>query len=180
MDSVDDAAALPDGPPPEPVPPTYVVGISASAGGLDPPEALFATLPTDTGMAFAVVQHLSPDFESRMDELLGRQTTLRIRHVRSGDVIEPNTVYLAPPRKEIILSGGRFLLTEIDAGQAFSLPIDLVSCRDFLIYLQPPAQKMNDAVTGRRTPPRRPRKSVSRSTAKRSSSGRGAARASRS
>src|SRR5689334_56419 len=57
----------------------HVVGIGASAGGLDSLERLFAQLPTDTGMAFVVLQHLSPDFKSLMDELLSRRTPLRIR-----------------------------------------------------------------------------------------------------
>src|SRR4029079_12933994 len=57
----------------------HVVGIGASAGGLDSLERLFAQLPTDTGMAFVVLQHLSPDFKSVMDELLARRTQLRVR-----------------------------------------------------------------------------------------------------
>src|SRR5262249_27447510 len=51
-----------------------VVGIGASAGGLEALERLFRSLPSDTGMAFVIVQHLSPDFRSLMDELLARQT----------------------------------------------------------------------------------------------------------
>ena len=53
--------------------PTLVVGVGASAGGLEALERLFSATPEDSGMAFVVVQHLSPDFESRMDELLSRQ-----------------------------------------------------------------------------------------------------------
>ena len=49
-----------------------VVGVGASAGGLEPLERLFAAMPHDSGMAFVVLQHLSPDFESKMDELLAR------------------------------------------------------------------------------------------------------------
>ena len=60
-------------------------------------------------MAFVVVQHLSPDFVSMMDELLVRQTTLPIRTVTDGIEIQPNTIYLMPPRKEMIISGGRLL-----------------------------------------------------------------------
>jgi two-component system CheB/CheR fusion protein len=50
------------------IPPRYVVGIGASAGGLDPLVRFFDNLPNDTGMAFVIVQHLSPDFKSLMDE----------------------------------------------------------------------------------------------------------------
>src|SRR5215475_14894354 len=62
----------------------HVVGIGASAGGLDSLERLFAHLPTDTGMAFVVLQHLSPDFKSLMDELLSRRTSLPIRRPSTG------------------------------------------------------------------------------------------------
>ncbi len=55
----------------------YVVGIGASAGGLEALEQFFNAIPHDTGMAFVVVQHLSPDFESHMEALLGRQTRSR-------------------------------------------------------------------------------------------------------
>jgi two-component system CheB/CheR fusion protein len=85
---------------------------------------LFANLPNDTGMAFVVVQHLSPDFESRMDELLGRQTALPIYPVHDGIEVRPNAVYLIPPRKDMIMSGGKLLLTDKDDVRGFSLPID--------------------------------------------------------
>src|SRR5262245_42476707 len=55
-----------------------IVGVGSSAGGLDSLETLFSRLPTNTGMAFVVLHHLSPDFKSLMDELLSRRTSLRI------------------------------------------------------------------------------------------------------
>ena len=54
----------------------YVVGIGASAGGLEALEAFFDNVPLPSGMAFVVIQHLSPDFKSLMDELLARHTSL--------------------------------------------------------------------------------------------------------
>ncbi|MDX1944069.1 MAG: chemotaxis protein CheB, partial [Pirellulaceae bacterium] len=103
----------------------YVVGIGASAGGLEALERLFRKMPVDTGMAFVVVQHLSPDFVSMMDELLVRQTTLAIHTVTNGMEVAPNSIYLMPPRKEMIISGGRLLLTDKDPSQGLALPIDL-------------------------------------------------------
>jgi two-component system CheB/CheR fusion protein len=105
--------------------PLHVVGIGASAGGLEALERLFRQMPVDTGMAFVVVQHLSPDFVSMMDELLVRQTTLPVHTVTDGIEIEPNAIYLIPPRKEMIISGGRLLLTDKDPSQGLTLPIDL-------------------------------------------------------
>src|SRR3954470_16432379 len=96
-----------------------LVGVGPSAGGLEPLERLFAAVPNPCGMAFVVLQHLSPDFESRMDELLGRQTTLTIHRVVDGMAVEPNAIYLIPPRKEMIISGGRLLLSDKEEGRAF-------------------------------------------------------------
>jgi two-component system CheB/CheR fusion protein len=103
----------------------YVVGIGASAGGLEALERFFANVPVDSGMAFVVVQHLSPDFKSLMDELLARRTSLPIHLVVDGMRIEPDHVYLIPPKKEMIISGGRLLLSERDQKQELTLPIDV-------------------------------------------------------
>src|SRR5690348_5652834 len=94
--------------------PTYVVGIGASAGGLEALERFFANLPPNTGNAFVVVQHLSPDFKSLMDELLARHTDMPIHLVAEGMPVEANHVYLIPPKKEMIISGGRLHLSERD------------------------------------------------------------------
>ncbi len=105
--------------------PLYVVGIGASAGGLDALERFFTKVPSDSGMSFVIVQHLSPDFRSLMDELLARRTRIPIRHVEDGMPVEPNHVYLIPPKKEMIISGGKLLLSERDQKQELSLPIDV-------------------------------------------------------
>jgi two-component system, chemotaxis family, CheB/CheR fusion protein len=104
--------------------PSYVVGIGASAGGLDAIERFFDNVPRDTGMAFVIVQHLSPDFKSMMDELLARHTQLPIRLVEDGMPVEADHVYLNPPKNEMIISGGRLLLSEQDRQQERTLPID--------------------------------------------------------
>src|SRR4051812_8222354 len=105
--------------------PRFVVGIGASAGGLDPLVRFFENLPKDTGIAFVIVQHLSPDFKSLMDELLARHTALPIHLVEDGMEVEADHVYLIPPKKEMIISGGRLLLSERDRQQELSLPIDM-------------------------------------------------------
>lgn len=102
----------------------YVVGVGASAGGLEALEAFFKHMPSDAGMAFVVVQHLSPDFKSLMDELLSRRTEITIHRVEDGMAVEPNAIYLIPPKKEMIISGGRLLLTDKDPATGLSLPID--------------------------------------------------------
>ncbi|MEO7092282.1 MAG: chemotaxis protein CheB, partial [Polyangiales bacterium] len=106
-------------------PSTIVVGIGASAGGLEALQNFFDNLAGDTELAFVVVQHLSPDFKSLMDELLGRHTELPIQLVEDGMRVEAGHVYLIPPKKEMIISGGRLLLSERDKKQELSLPIDV-------------------------------------------------------
>ncbi|HEU4689379.1 MAG TPA: chemotaxis protein CheB, partial [Vicinamibacterales bacterium] len=103
----------------------HIVGIGASAGGLDSLERLFTHLPSDTGMAFVVLQHLSPDFKSVMDELLSRRTPMRIVHAEHDLRVEPNTVYLLPPMKEMIIRQRRLLLNDRDPRHGLTLPIDM-------------------------------------------------------
>jgi len=102
----------------------HIVAVGASAGGLESLERLFTNLPTDTGMAFVVLQHLSPDFKSLMDELLGRRTSIPIRQAEHEMAVEPNTVYLLPPMKEMIIKGRKLLLSDRDPRHGLALPID--------------------------------------------------------
>lgn len=101
-----------------------VVGIGASAGGLESLEQLFAQIGENTNMAFVVIQHLSPDHKSMMDELLSRHSRMPICVVSHGIEVRPNHIYLLPPRKEMVISGGRLWLTEKDRMQSLTLPID--------------------------------------------------------
>lgn len=103
----------------------YIVGIGASAGGLEPLERFFSEVPASTGLAFVVVQHLSPDFKSMMDQLLGRRTSLPITVVEDGVSVAPDHIYLIPPKKEMIVSGGRLLLRDKAADHELTLPIDI-------------------------------------------------------
>ncbi|MEM6469137.1 MAG: chemotaxis protein CheB [Planctomycetota bacterium] len=104
--------------------PFYIVGVGASAGGLEALELLFSSISEESGMAFVVVQHLSPDFKSLMVELLARHTRMKIKRVENGMVVEPNTVYLLPPKQEMIIQGGKLLLRERVGDGNLSLPID--------------------------------------------------------
>lgn len=102
----------------------FIVGIGASAGGLEALEQLFRKMPVDHDLAFVVVQHLSPDFDSLMDKLLARETKLPIHLIEDGMKVEPRAVYLLPPKKEVILSEGRLLLADRAPNRELSFPID--------------------------------------------------------
>ena len=105
-------------------PPPYVVGVGASSGGLEALELFFRAVPLDSGMVFVVIQHLSPDFKSMMDELLGRVTALPIIRVEEPVRIQANTVYILPPRKEMVLENGFLVTYDKPKNQLLSLPIN--------------------------------------------------------
>jgi two-component system CheB/CheR fusion protein len=112
--------------PPQSPAPFRVVGIGASAGGLSALESFFDHMPRDSGMAFVVVQHLSPDFKSLMDELLSRHTEMPVQLVTDGMLVRADHVYLIPPGKEMIISGGQLLLSDRDRHHhELTLPIDV-------------------------------------------------------
>ena len=102
----------------------FVVAIGASAGGLDALERLFEALPCDTGAAFVVIQHLSPDHKSMMDNLLARYTDMPVRVAEQGMPLAPNHVFLIPPGKYMTLMGDRLQLAP-KPDHGLSLPIDV-------------------------------------------------------
>ncbi len=86
--------------------PFPVVGIGASAGGISALTALFEALPADSGMAFVVIVHLSPDHESIIDQLIGRVTPMPIQKVSSRTPIESNHVYVISPSVQLSMNDG--------------------------------------------------------------------------
>lgn len=101
-----------------------IVGIGASAGGLEALQEFFDNMIPDPGAAFVVIQHLSPDYKSFMGELLGRHTTIPIQVVRDKTKIEINHIYLIPPKMNMTIRGGVLYLKEI-VGRSLNLPIDI-------------------------------------------------------
>ena len=101
-----------------------VVGIGASAGGLEALEELFDGLEDNTGMAFVIVQHLSPDYKSLMDELLRKHTKMQVNSVTETTQLRPNHVYLNPKGNNIICKGNKLLLSQRSAKSQINLPID--------------------------------------------------------
>lgn len=114
----------------------YIVGLGASAGGLDALERFFKHTSSDTGMAFVVVQHLSPDHESRMNELLARQTDMIVTVAQQGTTVQPNVIYLIPPGKNIEIRSGKLQLDDPNPKANPNLPID--------IFLQSLAKDVGD------------------------------------
>lgn len=105
-------------------PQLMVVGIGASAGGIEALEIFFKTMPASSGLAFVVLQHLSPDFKSIMNELLGRCTPMPVRVVENTAVLLPNTVYLVPPRKDVLIENNTLVVHDYPSSDNFHLPIN--------------------------------------------------------
>lgn len=103
----------------------YVVGIGASAGGLEALRSFFSIMPAQSGMAFVVIQHLAPDYKSLMAELLARLTVMPVVRAEQDMQVLPNHVYLIPPRFNLVISGGKLELTPPPAGKTLNLPIDI-------------------------------------------------------
>ncbi len=102
-----------------------IAGIGASAGGLEALEEFFKNMPANSGLGFVVVQHLSPDYKSLMGELLSRYTDMSIYRVEDGMIVEPNSIYLIPPKKNMSLFHKRLYLTDQDHKHGLNLPIDI-------------------------------------------------------
>ncbi|WP_246275947.1 chemotaxis protein CheB [Methanolobus zinderi] len=104
-----------------------VVGIGASAGGLDALEKFFSAVPTDTdiGMAFAVVQHLAPDHKSLLSEIIERYTSMEVSQVKDGMAVESNHVYIIPPNRDMIITNGILHLMEPAQPRGYRSPIDI-------------------------------------------------------
>ncbi len=103
--------------------PFYIVGVGASAGGLEALEDFFDNMKQSRNMAFVVVQHLSPDYKSLMGELLNRHTEMKIFGAEDGMEVEAGSIYLIPRKKNMTLFHGKLFLHEREHG--LNLPIDI-------------------------------------------------------
>jgi two-component system CheB/CheR fusion protein len=101
-----------------------IVGVGASAGGLEALQGLFDHVPGKPPMAFVVVQHRATDRTSVLRSLLEKHTKFRVRDIEEGMQVCPGTVYLAPPDKDVALMNGALLLIEPPAAPGLRLPID--------------------------------------------------------
>ncbi|HMB93447.1 MAG TPA: chemotaxis protein CheB, partial [Rhodothermales bacterium] len=102
-----------------------VVGIGASAGGLRTFGDFFDALPANSGMAFVLVQHLDPNHESELAELLQNSTSMEVRQVEDGTEVEPNHVYVIPPGTSLTIEKATLRLTEPTKKRGHRAPIDL-------------------------------------------------------
>jgi two-component system, chemotaxis family, CheB/CheR fusion protein len=113
--------------PAEVTPPRFpIVGIGASAGGLAAFGEFFPAMPADAegGMAFVVVQHLSPSHKSLLTDLVRGLTRMPVREIEDGMPLRPGCVYIAPPNRDLSLVDGTMWLQECSVARGVRLPID--------------------------------------------------------
>ncbi|WP_426028026.1 CheR family methyltransferase [Brevundimonas sp. TWP2-3-4b2] len=106
-----------------------IVGIGASAGGLDAFRAFFSLMPVDSGMAFVLVQHLDPDYKSALAEIIGECTAMPVVQASDGTVAAPNTIAVIPENAILKIEGGvlRVALPESPTARRSSIDTFLVS-----------------------------------------------------
>ncbi len=101
-----------------------IVGIGASAGGLEALEHFLGRVPAGSGMAFVIVQHLDPTHQGIMAELLQRATGMRVMQVKDRTRVQPDCVYVIPPNKDMSVLHGVLHLLAPAAPRGLRLPID--------------------------------------------------------
>ncbi len=104
--------------------PFPIVGIGASAGGLEALEQFLRQVPEGSGISFVIVQHLDPTHKGIMPELLQRVTKMEVFQVRDRMKVQPNSVYVIPPNRDMTIMHGALFLFELTATRGLRLPID--------------------------------------------------------
>lgn len=102
-----------------------IAGVGASAGGLEALEQFFKNIVPDSGIAYVVVQHLSPDYKSLMVELLSKHTDIPIYRAEDGMKVMKNSIYLIPPKKNLTIFHKKLYLTDQSQHLGLNLPIDI-------------------------------------------------------
>ncbi len=101
-----------------------IVGIGASAGGLEAFEQFFRNMPADCGRAFVLVSHLDPDHASLLTEILQRSTTMPVVEAQDNMRVQPNCVYAIPPNHDLAIFHGTLQLSAPDAPRGQRMVID--------------------------------------------------------
>ena len=104
--------------------PCLITALGASAGGLEALEKFFQHMPADAGIAFAIVQHLSPDHASALPQLLAKHTKMPVAQIREDTPVVPNHVYIIPPNATLTIKNGVLLVAAPDEPRGHRAPID--------------------------------------------------------
>lgn len=94
-----------------------VVGLGASAGGLEAFQQFLDHMPPNSGLAFVLIQHLDPHHETLMPDLLSKHTTMRVKRLEDGQTLEADHIYVAPSNASVSLSGCRVQAGPLPCGR---------------------------------------------------------------
>jgi two-component system CheB/CheR fusion protein len=108
--------------------PTHIVGLGASAGGLQPLEEFLRNVPVPSGIAYVVVQHMDPMHKAMLPDLLQRATSMPVREVTASMRVKRNAVYVIPPNAELSVKRGFLRLAKPSEPRGMRLPIDVLFC----------------------------------------------------
>ena len=101
-----------------------IVGIGASAGGIEALKEFFGAMPPDSGFAFVVIQHLDQNQPSHMAQLLSKSTGMKVAETEDGAAVQANCVYTIPPNKFLLVKDGKLHLTATVRSDGLRMPID--------------------------------------------------------
>jgi two-component system CheB/CheR fusion protein len=102
-----------------------IVGLGASAGGIQALKTFFAKVPTDSDIAYVVILHMSPEHESRLAEVLQSSAKIPVSQVKSRTKVEPNNIYVIPPNQNLAMADGHLALTHMIGMNERRSPVDL-------------------------------------------------------
>lgn len=119
---------------------TLIIGVGASAGGLEAYKSFFSAMPVDTGMGFVLIQHLDPDYPSALVDIVGGYTAMAVAMAKTGAVVMPNTIWVIPPDKVLTIEAGVLRLRR---------PESVVERRHAVdVFLESLAQDQGDRAVG--------------------------------
>jgi two-component system CheB/CheR fusion protein len=101
-----------------------IAAIGASAGGIEALTELLRALPSNTGMAFVLIQHLDPTHHSMLTDLLGKETRMQVNEVSDGMPLQPNHVYVIPPNASMSISGRALRIAPREETRGLHMSID--------------------------------------------------------
>ncbi len=102
-----------------------IVGVGASAGGIEACGQLLANVPNNRGLSLVIVQHLDPNYRSTLPDILSRRTKLTVTTIENGQKVEPNHVYVLPPDRSVLLEQGALKLVPRKRNNGPPMPIDV-------------------------------------------------------
>src|SRR4051794_23692874 len=102
-----------------------VVGIGASAGGIQALRNFFSNVPKDSGMAYVVILHLSPDHDSQLAEVLQTTAPIPVTKVEQRVPVEPNHVYVIPPNKNLEIRDSHIDVANVTSSEVRRAPVDI-------------------------------------------------------